>query len=524
MNKALNALKEAKAGLKKLGEPVPVNKEQLKELIGKCEERNPNDYTTESWEVYQKALEEAKTVSEKPEATQAEVQSAVAKLSEALEGLIEREGLWAFDIHDIIYTGDKIVLEFTVKYGRDTLIPNQDYQVFCDSTEVGTATAVIKGIGEKYIGEKTVTFKIIGTTLKAKDVILENAANMVYTGREIEPIVKVAGAEQNSDFIVVYENNNQAGTASVMVKGIGKYTGTVKKTFKIAPFDIQQNLGNKLSYYTDNITVPYRKGGSKLDQSDLNILFNGQNLVEGVDYTLIYTGNTKCNAASVKIKGKGNFKGMTEPINFTIVPQDIANLTNLIISDVTVKNARKYSNVSLTIKDLDGKALKKGKDYKVEYTKQDGTTPITETPKSGDVICAKIQGINCYNGTANADFRIIENSADIAKASVKVEPQSYTGKEITLSEINAKGERQILVTIKVNGENRTLKEGIDYEIVKNGYFNNIYKGTAKMTIRGINGYGGIKTVSFKIKAQDLHLDWYDDLYNKTMSWFHEILN
>ena len=691
MQKALAALKEAKAGLQKPGESEPVNKDQLKELISKCEELNPNHYTTESWAIYQKALDEAKAVSENPKATQEEVQNAAAKLSEALEILKQREGLWAFDIHDITftgkalkptvtvyngrtlltqgrdytvtykdnikvaenakavikgkgnytgtitktfkivpknvadeditisdlyvrapkagksivpapivirngkklnkkaftvnkiqdtagktidkvtesgtytvtvkgveangytgtkeismvvlssdqvlmsavkvtgiqnkpYTGEKIEPKFTVKYGRDTLVPNQDYQVFCDSIDVGTATAVIKGIGQKYIGEKTVTFKITGTTLKAKDVTLENAASLVYTGSEIEPIVKVVGAEQNRDFIVTYDKNNQSGTASATVKGIGNYTGTVKKTFKIAPFDLQKNEGNKLSYQTANISVPYRKGGSKLNETDLNIVFNGQNLVEGVDYTLIYKGNKKCDTATVKIKGKGNFKGTTNPVNFTIVPQDIAKLTNLVISDVTVKNAGKYNNVSLTIKDFDGKALKKGKDYKVEYTKQDGTTPITETPKAGDVIRAKIEGINCYTGSTYADFRIIENSADLSKASVKVEPQSYTGKEITLSEMNDIGERQILVTIKVNGEKKTLKEGTDYEIVKNGYSNNIHKGTAKMIISGINGYGGIKTVSFKIKAQDLHLDWYENLYKKTMSWFYEILN
>ena len=63
--------------------------------------------------------------------------------------------------------------------------------------------------------------------------------------------------------------NNQAGTASATVKGIGNYTGTVKKTFKIAPFDLQKNEGNKLSYQTANISVPYRKGGSKLNETDL---------------------------------------------------------------------------------------------------------------------------------------------------------------------------------------------------------------------------------------------------------------
>ena len=73
-------------------------------------------------------------------------------------------------IQNKIYTGDKVVPEFTVKYGQETLEADKDYKVFCDSVEVGTATAVIKGIGEKYVGEKTVTFKITGTVLKPANV------------------------------------------------------------------------------------------------------------------------------------------------------------------------------------------------------------------------------------------------------------------------------------------------------------------------------------------------------------------
>lgn len=181
------------------------------------------------------------------------------------------------------------------------------------------------------------------------------------------------------------------------VKGIGKYTGTVKKTFKIAPFDIQQNPEGRLSYQTAGIKVPYMKGGSKLKQTDLKAVFNGENLVEGTDYTLVYSGNKKTGTATVKIKGKGNFKGTTAPVSFTIVEQDLANLTNIIISDVPKKNAKKYANVSLTIKDFDQKPLKKGTDYSVTFTKQDGTTPITETPVVGDVIRATIKGANnCY--------------------------------------------------------------------------------------------------------------------------------
>lgn len=450
-----------------------------------------------------------------------EIQLVVLNSSQVLMSAVKVTG-----IQNKIYTGDKVVPEFTVKYGQETLEADKDYKVFCDSVEVGTATAVIKGIGEKYVGEKTVTFKITGTVLKPANVQLENASNLYYTGNAIEPVVKISDAEQDRDFTVSYDKNVKAGTATVTVKGIGKYTGTVKKTFKIAPFDIQQNPEGKLSYQTAGMEVPYMKGGSKLKASDLKAVFNGKNLVEGTDYTLVYSGNKKLGTATVKIKGKGNFKGTTAPVSFTIHTQDLAKLTNVIISDVANKNARKYTNVSLTIKDFDEKPLKKGTDYSVTFTKTDGTTPITETPKAGDVIRATIEGNNCYTGEIYKDFRIIDDSADISKAKVEVTPQYYTGKEITLSEINpVTGKQQIFVTINVGGEKKTLREGTDYEIVKHGYTKNINKGTGKMTIRGINQYGGIQTVSFKITAQALdHVEWYEKLYKSSMSGIMKILS
>lgn len=450
-----------------------------------------------------------------------EIQLVVLNSSQVLMSAVKVTG-----IQNKTYTGDKVVPEFTVKYGQETLEADKDYKVFCDSVEVGTATAVIKGIGEKYVGEKTVTFKITGTVLKPANVQLENASNLYYTGNAIEPVVKISDAEQDRDFTVSYDKNVKAGTATVMVKGIGKYTGTVKKTFKIAPFDIQQNPEGKLSYQTAGMEVPYMKGGSKLKASDLKAVFNGKNLVEGTDYTLVYSGNKKLGTATVKIKGKGNFKGTTAPVSFTIHTQDLAKLTNVIISDVANKNARKYTNVSLTIKDFDEKPLKKGTDYSVTFTKTDGTTPITETPEAGDVIRATIKGNNCYTGEIYKDFRIIDDSADISKAKVEVTPQYYTGKEITLSEINpVTGKQQIFVTINVGGEKKTLREGTDYEIVKHGYTKNINKGTGKMTIRGINQYGGIKTVSFKITAQALdHVEWYENLYKSSMSGIMKILS
>ena len=46
--------------------------------------------------------------------------------------------------------------------------------------------------------------------------------------------------------MVSYQNNIEAGTATVIVKGMRGYTGTVRKTFKIAAFDIKENANRRI--------------------------------------------------------------------------------------------------------------------------------------------------------------------------------------------------------------------------------------------------------------------------------------
>ena len=68
----------------------------------------------------------------------------------------------------------------------------------------------------------------------------------------------VSGLRQGTDYSVSYQNNIEAGTATVIVKGMRGYTGTVRKTFKIAAFDIKENANGKFQY-ASNITAPYSK-------------------------------------------------------------------------------------------------------------------------------------------------------------------------------------------------------------------------------------------------------------------------
>lgn len=58
-----------------------------------------------------------------------------------------------------------------------------------------------------------------------------------YDGHSKKPsvTVKYSGRKlkKNRDYTVSYKNNKKRGTAKVIVRGKGKYTGTVTKTFKI---------------------------------------------------------------------------------------------------------------------------------------------------------------------------------------------------------------------------------------------------------------------------------------------------
>ncbi len=60
------------------------------------------------------------------------------------------------------YTGKAIVPEITITDGVRTLIKGKDYTVLCkNNVKLGTSTMTITGIGSKYTGTKTMTFKIV---------------------------------------------------------------------------------------------------------------------------------------------------------------------------------------------------------------------------------------------------------------------------------------------------------------------------------------------------------------------------
>lgn len=403
------------------------------------------------------------------------------------------------------YTGNAIEPELEVTMKKAQLVKNTDYTAtYVNNIEAGTATVILTGIGE-YAGTKKVTFKIIGTSLKG--AVVSGITDKVYSGTAQEQKITVTlnnkPLTEKTDYELVYSQNTNAGKATVTIKGIKAYSGTVKKTFKITAYDVKENAGSEIGGLGKEIIAKYLKGGSK---PKLELTFAGKKLIEGTDYTVscqnnktVTTEDTK-NNPTITIKGKGNFKGSLIK-TFTITGKalnDTESPVTLTIADKGfVDKAGKYISVPVLI-DADGKKLVAGKDYEklIIYSLEDGTE-LTKNSKvnTGTKVKVRVTGKGAYTGELVGGYQITQN--DFNKAKISISPQTYTGKAVTLNKDS--------VTVKIGKE--TLAFGTDYEIVENSYANNVKKGTASVTIVGKGNYGGTKTVKFKITARKLSWFW-----------------
>ncbi len=425
---------------------------------------------------------------------------------------------------DVTLSANTLILYRKTK--NDPLKEGVDYTVtYENNREIGTATAVITGTGN-YAGTKRITFKIMGTAINK--AVVEGIENKIYNGMEQQQdiTVRVEGKvlTPDKDYTVSYSKNLNVGTASMTIQGTGAYSGTTKKTFKIMAYDLGVDEGGFITEWKDgqqigmpadsadkavksgegtgtSLTVEYTQGGS---QPEVTLKFRETELIKGKDYTISYKNNKNLadqsvdKAPTMTIKGKGNFKG-TRSEKFSIVKKNLANPESPVlmsVPDVAYANgAGKYISKPV-LTDTNGKTLKAGTDYEVSYTSSDGFTKLDKksTVQAGAFVCVTVRGKGKYEGSLMTTYRITQ--ANFTKASVRIAPQIYTGSNIYLTG-GTNGD------ILVKAGKMELTYGVDYEIMEDSYVNNIKKGTASVKIRGINNYGGTRTVKFKIQAKKI---------------------
>lgn len=449
--------------------------------------------------------------------------------------------------------------ELTLRNGTDFKVsyPETGADAYVGST-LANSYYKIKVVGNgNYSGMIYVTEAIVpaANAQMSRATVTLPAANefdYTYNGKELrpEPVVKITKTGEKTpttlvkdvDYTLSYINNVNVGTATVIIKAAenpdgtyaGDCVGEKSVTFKINPYDVKDDLGSKL--VVEDISAKTYTGVQINPEPTVAFRIDGIAepvvLTKDVDYTLSYVNNINTfdlasiedpgltaaqktalikKAPTVKITGKGKYKGIVEK-TFTINPCDIGQdgKADITAADVVWQNKGNICKPVLKLTNLaSNKALALNTDYKVVRYAYVETTEVTqlvnkETRRivrgpgaevnvndiipAGTLIEVTVDGVKNYTGTISQTFKFI--AGDISKATVTVAKQEYTGKPVKPTKAD--------MVVKIG---TVTLESKDYVIT--GYENNVNRGTAKVTIKGIGNYGGVKTATFSIVSKSM---------------------
>ena len=217
----------------------------------------------------------------------------------------------AFD-KELTYTGNELTQTVTVTVNGKTLTVGTDYTVSdLTGTEPGSYPVTVAGTGN-YTGTVTKSFEIAKADISSA-AITYDAGPYGYTGKEWKPEVAVsfndAALTADTDYTVSYENNINAGTAKIIITGIGDhFTGSTEKTFTINSAEISGCTFAPIADVTYN---------TKAHTPEVTVAISGRTLEADKDYTVSYASNINAGTATVTVTGKGNFTG-TASKTFTI--------------------------------------------------------------------------------------------------------------------------------------------------------------------------------------------------------------
>lgn len=356
------------------------------------------------------------------------------------------------------YTGSEITPAPIVSLDGKTLTQETDYTVsYKDNVNAGTATITITGMGEYNGGVTEKTFTITPKDISDKNVVYNTTAE--FTGNAIEPVVEMEGLTAGTDYTVTYANNINTGTGSILIRGIGNYSGEINKTFEITAASIKDKV------------ISIEKESYEYTGSEICPEVTIEGLIKDTDYSVSFSNNKEIGTATITVTGKGNYTG-TASKNFAITKKAVSGLT------VTLdKTSYEYTGSAITpvvtVKDKDDNLLTLNADYTVTYSNNTNAGTATVT----------VEGTGIYKGSVPVNFTITRKS--IKDMILQYDNSfTYTGSEICPD-------------VTIDG----LTKGKDFEV---SYENNINVGTnASIKVSGTGNYTGALTGSFEIKKIDI---------------------
>ena len=391
-------------------------------------------------------------------------------------------------LDDKEWTGEEInpsVGNVLSDYDNRVLEEGTDYKlVYSDNINVGTATVKVIGMGDYEGCDLTFIYKI-AESCGYNGFYVENVNNgsdlssVRWTG---DPIRKKPGIircshckkelTEGTDYELEYKNNIDPGTATVTVKGIGKYKGyeqsftyTIEhRTFHLNHHQNHDNIGTvkwtgkEVNYLPENIVSDH----------------NETVLEKEKDYKVEYTDNIKPGTASIKIIGINDYKGCELNFTYTIEPdcgyggfyaEMHQNGTDLGKFDWTGSDVQPYLG-KILCKHCN-KELEIGNDYIIQYSNNIDPGKAT----------MKVTGIGKYKGYEQSFTYTIRHktfTVENHKNGDSLGKVKWTGKESKYD-----------IGTVVDASGKRLEANKDYTVA---YSNNVEPGTATVKVTGLGEY------------------------------------
>ena len=407
------------------------------------------------------------------------------------------------DLGSFDWTGNDVEPKFevTCNHCGDTLANGTDYylEYSNDHRDPGKVTVKVVGFGDYKGWTQSFTYTIKNKTFSFEDhKDGEDLGIVEYTGSEVRyPISNVTDKtgktlSEGTDYKLVYSDNTKPGVANVQIIGLNDYDGcNLNFTYTIDHAYFMYNGYGVNNDGADLGTVAYTGKATEYEISDVYDSNDWNNkLIEGKDYKLAYSDNTKPGTAKVEIIGSGIYTGCDLTFTYTIVDHDgESGFHNNLYTDGADMGSYAYTgeevkpSIGLMYSNYNQTFLIEGVDYKVEYS--NNINPGTAT--------AKVIGIGRYAGHEMSFTYTIKNKSFAAKDHKDGE---------NLGTLKWTGKAQ---TIKLGDmidpiDGHVLKEETDYKIV---YSDNVDAGTAKAEVIGL-GYYEESSLTFYYTIEKQH--------------------
>ncbi|MCR4711256.1 MAG: cell wall-binding repeat-containing protein [Clostridia bacterium] len=212
-----------------------------------------------------------------------------------------------------------------------------------------------------------------------------------YTGNPLQPSPAVSlngkTLKKGTDYTLSYKNNVNPGKATVTIRGIGAYKGSLSRTFTIKAGSITKA---KVTGLTDLTYTGQAQKPSPIVQMGNSIL------TQGTDYTITYKNNVKAGTATLTLKGTGKKVTGTLSKTFRIKPVDIssASISGVAGKVTTGPTERPVPSVQIYV----------GQTWKTIRNKTDYTYSYKENTADGTVTLT-IKGKGNFTGTRTQEYQ-----------------------------------------------------------------------------------------------------------------------